>query len=389
MNFVVNHCITIIIDLFKYNPEGAVLLKLGARVIKTGIAVILALAIASLLPKEAGLKAIAAVSAVVAMQPSVYRSIKTIADRANGNIIGAVLAVLMVTAFGNHFVIMGVTVILLIAILFRFNLAHVATLASVTALIIMGQHTGNFYVSAFFRFILVMIGVLSSSIVNLIFLPPKFESKLYYNALNISTDIFMWFKLVLNDTSEYHQIKEDRGLISKRVLKLEQIFEYYEEERPLTKKQLHAQNRKKILFKEIVRVTRQAYAVLKRMNRYQHDLHSLNNELLLQIKLDIDSLTAFHEQIFISLSKKAKYDVDFDDTTVDNPQKKDLMNAFQKELIQNPYQTEYSYANIMQIISAIEEYRYTLRHLDRLRISFFSYHQDDNKIELLEEDFDL
>lgn len=389
MNFVVNHCITIIIDLFKYNPEGAVLLKLGARVIKTGIAVILALAIASLLPKEAGLKAIAAVSAVVAMQPSVYRSIKTIADRANGNIIGAVLAVLMVTAFGNHFVIMGVTVILLIAILFRFNLAHVATLASVTALIIMGQHTGNFYVSAFFRFILVMIGVLSSSIVNLIFLPPKFESKLYYNALNISTDIFMWFKLVLNDTSEYHQIKEDRGLISKRVLKLEQIFEYYEEERPLTKKQLHAQNRKKILFKEIVRVTRQAYAVLKRMNRYQHDLHSLNNELLLQIKLDIDSLTAFHEQIFISLSKKAKYDVDFDDTSVDNPQKKDLMDAFQKELIQNPYQTEYSYANIMQIISAIEEYRYTLRHLDRLRISFFSYHQDDNKIELLEEDFDL
>jgi uncharacterized membrane protein YgaE (UPF0421/DUF939 family) len=98
LNFVVNHCITIIIDLFKYNPEGAVLLKLGARVIKTGIAVILALAIASLLPKEAGLKSIAAVSAVVAMQPSVYRSIKTIADRANGNIIGAVLAVLMVTA---------------------------------------------------------------------------------------------------------------------------------------------------------------------------------------------------------------------------------------------------------------------------------------------------
>ena len=364
-------------------------MKLGARVIKTGIAVILALAIASLLPKEAGLKAIAAVSAVVAMQPSVYRSIKTIADRANGNIIGAVLAVLMVTAFGNHFVIMGVTVILLIAILFRFNLAHVATLASVTALIIMGQHTGNFYVSAFFRFILVMIGVLSSSIVNLIFLPPKFESKLYYNALNISTDIFVWFKLVLNDTSEYHQIKEDRGLISKRVLKLEQIYEYYEEERPFTKKQLYAQNRKKILFKEIVLVTRQAYAVLKRMNRYQNDLHSLNNELLLQIKLDIDSLTAFHEQIFISLSKKAKYDVDFDDTTVDNPQKKDLMDAFQKELIQNPYQTEYSYANIMQIISAIEEYRYTLRHLDRLRISFFSYHQDDNKIELLEEDFDL
>ncbi len=38
---------------------------------------------------------------------------------------------------------MGVTVIVLIAILFKFNLAHVATLASVTALIIM-EHTGSF-----------------------------------------------------------------------------------------------------------------------------------------------------------------------------------------------------------------------------------------------------
>ena len=66
---------------------------------------------------------------------------------------------------------MGVTVILLIAILFRFKLEHVATLASITALIIMGTHTGNFYISAFYRFVLVMVGVISSSAVNLLFLP--------------------------------------------------------------------------------------------------------------------------------------------------------------------------------------------------------------------------
>ena len=53
---------------------------------------------------------------------------------------------------------MGITVILLIAILYKLNLAHVATLAGVTALIIMGQHTGSFYLAATFRFILVMIG---------------------------------------------------------------------------------------------------------------------------------------------------------------------------------------------------------------------------------------
>ncbi|MCU5746241.1 aromatic acid exporter family protein [Staphylococcus sp. SQ8-PEA] len=364
-------------------------MKLGARIIKTGIAIMLALLIASFLPKDAGIKAIAGVSAVVAMQPSVFRSIKTIADQAIGNVIGATLAVAMVFMFGQHIIIMGVTVILLIAILFRFKLAHVATLASVTALIIMGQQSGAFYVSAFYRFVLVMIGVMSSSLVNLIFLPPKFESKIYYNALNLTSDIFVWFRLVLNDTSEYHNIKEDRSLISDRLTKLETTYSYYEEERPLTRKHAYSQNRKKILFKEVVRSTRKAYEVLKRMNRYQNDLHNLNNELLLQIKLELDALITNHEQIFISLSKKARYDASQLDSQIENPQKKNLIDAFFTEINKNPHQLEYSYANIMQIISSIEEYRYTLEHLDRLRISFFSYHRSDNEIDIIEDDFDL
>lgn len=40
------------------------------------------------------------------------------------------------------------------------------------------------------------------------------------------------------------------------------------------------------------------------MSRYQNDLHQLNNQLLLQIKLELDSLVAVHEQIYKSLSKK-------------------------------------------------------------------------------------
>ena len=161
----------------------------------------------------------ALISAVVAMQPSIYRSFKTVSDQALGNVIGAILSVTMVTIFSDNFIIMGVTVIVLIAILFKFNLAHVATLASVTALIIMGQHTGSFYITAF-GFVLVMIGVISSSLVNFVFLPPKFETK-FTNSLNISSDIFMWFKLVLNDTTEFNNIKQDSHNLKQRVEKLD------------------------------------------------------------------------------------------------------------------------------------------------------------------------
>ncbi|HDK8094475.1 TPA: aromatic acid exporter family protein, partial [Staphylococcus aureus] len=230
---------------------------------------------------------------------------------------------------------------------------------------------------------------ISSSLVNFVFLPPKFETKIYYNSLNISSDIFMWFKLVLNDTTEFNNIKQDSHNLKQRVEKLEKIYDYYSEERPITKKHIHQQNRKKILFREVVQTTRQAYEVLNKLSRYQNDLYLLNNNFLLQIKLDLDSLTAFHEQILASLSKKARYNVTHVDYELDNPQKKDLLSTFQHELINHPYQTEYSFANVMQIVAAIEEYRHHLEHLDRIRISFFTYHRSDADIEIVEEDFDL
>lgn len=90
----------------------------------------------------------------------------------------------------------------------------------------------------------------------------------------------------------------------------------------LLQKHIHQQNRKKILFREVVQTTRQAYEVLNKLSRYQNDLYLLNNNFLLQIKLDLDSLTAFHEQILASLSKKARYNVTHVDYELDNPQKK-------------------------------------------------------------------
>ena len=44
---------------------------------------------------------------------------------------------------------------------------------------------------------------------------------------------------------------------------------------------------------------------------------------------------------------------------------------------------------MMQIIAEIEEYRYLLEHLDRIRLSFFTYHRSDTDIDISDEDFDL
>ena len=109
--------------------------------------------------------------------------------------------------------------------------------------------------------------------------------------MNIASDIFIWFKLVLNDASDYHQIKEDGEQIESRISKLEQIFNYYNEEKALTRKAPSNKIERKSYLKEVVGTTRQAYEVLNRMARYQNDLHNLNYNLIFQIKLELDSLT--------------------------------------------------------------------------------------------------
>ncbi|EGQ2857312.1 aromatic acid exporter family protein, partial [Staphylococcus pseudintermedius] len=86
---------------------------------------------------------------------------------------------------------------------------------------------------------------------------------------------------------------------------------------------------------------------------------------------------------------KAKFDVTLDQRFVPNPLKKEVITAFQEEVIVDPEPENFSYANIMHIISALEEYRYNLEHLDRLRVSYFKYHNTDPDIDIIEEDFDL
>ena len=63
-------------------------MKFGARILKTGIAVVLTLLVVQLLGLTPGL--IAGIAAVNALQPNVHRSISQTWNQFRGNIIGAI-----------------------------------------------------------------------------------------------------------------------------------------------------------------------------------------------------------------------------------------------------------------------------------------------------------
>lgn len=357
-------------------------MKLGARIFKTGIAIVLALFLAHLITKQGAV--VAGISALFAVQPSVYKSYRTVIEQFQGNFIGAVLGVLMVYLFGVHILITGLTSIILISLLSKLKLQSVTGLAVVTQLIIMDHYGGDFLQTALMRFSFVMIGVLSASLVNLLFLPPKYETKLYYNCLNICSDVFKWIRLSINGTSEFHIVKKDLDDIRSRIVNLESNYDLYKEERAYTKRQVRRNTRKKILFKEMILSTRRAYDLLRKINRYENDLLNLSEDLRIQIKFELDELMTFHEEILMRITNKVPLNRTADTSLINERFKENLLDAFLKEV--KYIETDaYNKQHIFQVIGAMFEYREKLEHLDTLTHSFYQYHREEKKI-TVEED---
>src|SRR5699024_879219 len=105
-------------------------MRFGARVLKTGIAVVLTFLITNQIDLASAL--IARVASVNALQPNVYRSLETTLNQFRANTIGAISAIVMVLLFGNNVLIIGLTVILVLAMLLFFKLQSVSSLAVIT-----------------------------------------------------------------------------------------------------------------------------------------------------------------------------------------------------------------------------------------------------------------
>ena len=153
-------------------------MKLGARILKTGIATVLSLLIAQSI--ELPSPVFAGIAAIFAVQPTIYRSYLSIIEQIQGNILGALIAMISVLLFGNNVFIIGLAAIIVIAFHLKLKLENAIGLSLVTLVAIMETPGDIFIQFAIIRFLTIMLGVLSAFIVNLVFLPPKYEQKLYF-----------------------------------------------------------------------------------------------------------------------------------------------------------------------------------------------------------------
>ncbi|MFC0471280.1 aromatic acid exporter family protein [Halalkalibacter kiskunsagensis] len=358
-------------------------MKLGARIFKTGLAVMLSLYLAMWFGLEPPM--FAALAAAIAVQPSLYRTFQTILEQVQANVIGAVLAVIFVMTFGHDPFVVGLVVVLAIAIILKVKLEPTTIpLAIVTVIIIMESPSTDFIQFATGRFALVILGVLAAFIINLFFIPPRYETKLFHKFLKATEDINQWTMLLIRHAADHRALKKDLSRLEEVMVKLENVYLLYKEERNYFMKNKYGKARKVVLYRQMLVTVKKSLFVLKNFERRTEELNLMPDETHKKFEQQLDYLTTFHDRIL--LRYVGKVHSSHSDELIDkmNKGKEDMMNYF-ISLKDQPCINDNQWLHLLPAVSQMIEYQEQLEHLDHLVDSFFTYHENEVKIQEPEE----
>ncbi|MBS4209117.1 aromatic acid exporter family protein [Bacillus sp. FJAT-50079] len=357
-------------------------MKLGARMLKTGIAITLALYLAQLLQIPAPI--FAGIAAIFAIQPTIYRSYLSILEQIQGNVIGALIAIVFVLLFGNHIVFIGLAAVIVIIIMVKLKLENSIRLALVTIIAIMEAPADDFLHFALLRSSAILLGILSSFAVNLVFLPPKHETRLFQSISGPTEDIIKWMRLATRFASEDKLLKRDLGNMKKQISQMNQLYTMFQEERRLFKKHEFAKLRKLVIYRQMILVTQKSLDILKLQYRYENILHQLPESLQMHTRERLDYLLSYHEQLLLKFTGHVRPEIELDAFSEGIFNRDQLMDAFIKEIKKSKDEDDFQPYHLMHILSATIEYEEQLEQLEKLIRSFQTYHKKESELTIAE-----
>lgn len=151
-------------------------MRIGARVIKTGIAVALTMYLCKFLELEPAF--FGAVAAVLNMQPSIFLTLKEARNQVLVHVLGVSAGFFFGFFLGVNPLSAGLIVILLIPLFIRLKLSNRITMGIIAALFVMSSSTDEFMVHALSRTGVIFAGLGSAMVVNVFLWPPRYTDEL-------------------------------------------------------------------------------------------------------------------------------------------------------------------------------------------------------------------
>ncbi|NGQ95397.1 hypothetical protein G3578_09540 [Brevibacillus sp. SYP-B805] len=198
----------------------------GARVIKTSVAVLLSILTARIF--ELGTPHFAGIIAVLAVQPSIYRSLRHGIQHIISAVLGAAVGACALFAVGNSFWVMGIVTFLLMTLHVKTKRTNSLLVSVVVAINTMGTSSRFFGESALNQIALVLIGVGYGSLINLCRKPIHHER---------AAALFRQSEAMLQSLLHYLQLDLLKGTVTPYVQlrdQIDQVRQYIEKGKELS-----------------------------------------------------------------------------------------------------------------------------------------------------------
>ncbi|NWL88990.1 hypothetical protein DMN77_15635 [Paenibacillus sp. 79R4] len=327
----------------------------GARMLKTGLAVTLALYAVMWLNLSPPL--MAGIAAIFAMQPSIYRSWRYLIDQLQTNVLGAVLAMLGGMLFSNEPIAVGLVCIIVIMICLKLKMGETIGVTLVTVISVM-EASGQ-WVFALNRLSLSLIGILSAFIINILIIPPK--PKVQYEGLirKAFEQLSLLLRTAVSDEIKETVIHQEKRSLEDAVNSLSEKYKLMEEDQKRLRKPKFSESRQLVIYKQMLKTLHKGYEVLDAIE--QHYFQAVRSaELNKAFDAHLEQMIKFHEHIMLKFDNKLK------PNSLEAKEFAENNDRFLSEMLER-YAERIDGALRLSIVSAeIYEYGYQLERLNRL-----------------------
>ncbi|WP_087971965.1 FUSC family protein [Oceanobacillus rekensis] len=335
--------------------------NIGPRMVKTGLAVALTLLITGILEME--LEIVAAMAAVLAMQPSIMRSFKYIKEVVISNGIGLIFALLGMVLVGNNPISVGAVVIISIAINIRLGLNKTVSLTVLTIVNMMlasYEDTINI-IYVLERLSLVGIGVISAFIVNVLVYPPDHQKILFSMIKKASEKTNFLLRVIPNKTMSVPHMKDEDREVEKLINKSRDYFEIISDERNslFIRKRIDFL-RNIVIYKHMIRVLRKKHTLIQQLEINLENIEVIESGKSHLIKNLVSEMNTYSENVLLMYEDRIILDSDLQKET------KIAMRITINNLIETLQGSDYEkWEYVFPIANSIIELFYELDKLER------------------------
>ncbi|WP_248925985.1 FUSC family protein [Paenibacillus hamazuiensis] len=327
----------------------------GARMLKTGIAVTLSLYVSTWLHFSPPV--IAAVAAIFALQPSIYRSWRHFLEQVQTNTLGAVIALLAGTYFSKEPIAIGVVCILVIMLCMKIGMGESVGLTLVTVVAVM-EASGQ-WEFALNRFLLSMIGILSAFVLNIAFMPPDPKVQFNKQIHSVFNQLSLLLRTAISDEMKEKVFREQKQELEDALHSLTDKYKLLEEELKKLKRAKYRRTRQIVVYKQLLQCLQKGYEVLEDVHE-----HYFQSERTPDIDMSYDrhleKLIKFNEHILLKFEEKVKPE------SWNSASVKEANDAFMKHATNCYNEDRDGSLRLFIVAAAIYDYGYQLIRLDRL-----------------------